>query len=95
MNAGSGDPDWLCWLLIDRVELFNELEHTEAFNNSAENDCLSVHEGQGCAESHVELALVGVGYASSFAHAQESGLRVLHMERLICELSVIYGVPEF
>lgn len=58
MDAGGHYSHWLCWLLVDQVEVLDEFEDTEAFDDSAENDSLSVHECQGCAQSHVELAFV-------------------------------------
>ena len=78
--------------LVDQVHLLDESEYAEAFDDAAEDNCLAIHEGEGCAERHVELALVGVWDAASLAHAEKAGFCMLHMEGFVGELAIELGV---
>lgn len=79
-------------LLVDQVHLLDEAEHAEAFDDAAEDHCLAVHEGERCAQRHVELAFVGVWDAASLAHAEEAGLCMLDVEGLVSKLTIELGV---
>ena len=63
-------------------------------DDSAKDDVLVVKEGEWCAHSHVELGLVGVARAVSFAHAKQSDFGVLNVEAFVLEGATIDGAAE-
>jgi len=63
-------------------------------DDSAKDDIFVVKEGQRCAHSHVELGLVRVARAVSFAHAKQTDFGVLNVEAFVLEGATIDRAAE-
>lgn len=77
------------WLLVDALELLNRLQKSQSAYHPAEDDVLVVEEGQWGARSYVKLGVVRVFLLVAFAHAQQAGLRMLHVEGLVRKLVLL------
>ena len=89
-NTSSCNSDlWVRCSLIEQFKLIDLLNEMHTTDDSSKHDCLIIQERERCTSCNIELALVCVLKATTFAHAKKTHLGVFDMERFVSELSFV------
>ena len=81
---------WL-WFLILKFHFTNHIEKSESFNDTTENNCLSIQELEWSLKGNIKLAFICIWYSISLAHTEKTWFVMPNTETFISKFCTKYG----